>query len=130
MTVKNNVTIYKCEFCKKELKRKHAMVTHELRCSGNPINKRPCLYCQHLDRKEISYYSGVDDFFSGEPIYRNGKAFYCKAKDILILHPKTQYLNNRFNLVSVELDGEEVEQEEMPTYCETFKNIYLDMNVT
>jgi len=130
MTVKENITLYKCDFCKKELKRRHAMETHEERCSGNPVNYRPCLGCQHLERKEIQYYAGVDDDYSGEPVYRKGKAFFCAKKNKLLLHPKTEYFNWRFNIKYVTFNGEhEVEQDDMPKQCEIFDSESDDFKV-
>lgn len=121
MRVVENVTLYKCDFCKKELKRKHAMESHELRCSRNPLNDRPCLNCPHLDRKEIEFDTGISTYHGSEPIYRKANAFYCKAKDILLLHPKTQYLEGRNSLNWVLVDGEEVQQFDMPTTCDVYE---------
>jgi hypothetical protein len=106
------------------LKRKHAMEAHEERCYANPVNDRPCLHCKNLERKEIEYYSGFDDYMTGEPTYRKGNAFYCTAKNILLLHPKTEYLNNRFNLNYVIVDNKETEQQQMPLSCEIFNDTY------
>ena len=59
MIVKTNITLYYCEFCKKELKRKHAMVNHESKCRNNPTNYQPCFNCkyfqEHVDSR--NYYS-------------------------------------------------------------------------
>jgi hypothetical protein len=120
MKIIENITLYRCDFCRKELKRKHAMVSHELRCYANPVNYRPCLICEHLDNKDIEFDTGTMEYNSGEPIYRKAKTFYCKAKDILLLHPKTAYFTGPGDLSCVLLDGKETNQEQMPVSCEVF----------
>lgn len=115
MITVENVTIYKCDFCKKELKRKHAMVDHESKCGANPINHRPCLNgCVHLDVKEIEYTRGDD--YNGDPIYTKGNAFYCKLKDTFMLLPKVE---NESGLKWVHCGNEEVQQFPMPKECES-----------
>jgi hypothetical protein len=61
-----NVTIYKCEFCKKELKRKYSMELHEKICNNNPENYKRCLGgCGYLETEEITvsfeFSSGYDE---------------------------------------------------------------------
>jgi hypothetical protein len=52
-----NVTIYKCDFCKKELKRKHAMVKHENLCNCNPVNFKACTQgCMFLETEKVTLY--------------------------------------------------------------------------
>lgn len=119
MRVVENVTIYKCDFCKKELKRKHAMQNHENRCNNNPINNRPCLNgCKHLEKRDINWDVGKHDYVSGEPVYHNGKAFYCALHKKFILHPKVE---NEIGLKWVwNSEDKEVEQEPMPKECKEF----------
>jgi hypothetical protein len=121
MKVKENITIYKCDFCKKELKRRYAMERHEERCYNNPANDRPCLHCPHLERKEILFDTGIIGYYDGEPVMRGAKTFYCAAKSILLLHPKTKYLTGSGNLAFVWLDDKETEQFDMPTQCDIFR---------
>ena len=45
---------YTCDYCKKKLIRKQAMITHELRCTHSPVNQRPCLECKYLDKSSAS----------------------------------------------------------------------------
>jgi hypothetical protein len=120
MKTKPNVTVYTCDHCKKKLFVKSAMERHEERCGANPANFRPCMNCAQLEQKEIEFYTGSDRYDDGEPIYRTAKTFYCAAKKILMLHPKTAYLTGRQNLSWVQLEDEETEQFEMPTECEIF----------
>lgn len=120
MKVLENITIYKCDFCKKELKRKHAMATHEERCNCNPVNDRPCLNCPKMERKEIEFETNYQDYHSGESVMRKGMAFFCTAKNIFLLHPKVKYLQDGENLKWVYEKDEEVEQFDMPTQCDIF----------
>jgi len=120
MKIIENITIFKCDFCKKELKRKYAMEAHELRCGNNPINDRVCLHCPHLDRKEIEFDTGISTYHGFEPVYRKAQTFYCKAKNILLLHPKTDYLKS--DLSWVYLDNKETEQFPMLVDCEVYEN--------
>lgn len=121
-----NVTIYKCDFCKKELKRKHAMANHEIKCNCNPVNSRPCLDgCIHLTKKEIEYDSGIDDYYSGEPTNKKGTAFFCSLKSEFILHPKLEHTQNGKYLKNVFYKDEEVEQDWMPKECSSFEYGFL-----
>lgn len=49
MKVTENVTVYKCDFCKKKLFRKHAMVLHEKWCTYNHANHMKCMGCKNLE---------------------------------------------------------------------------------
>ena len=53
MKVKENVTVYSCEYCKKKLFRQHAMEAHEMMCNKNPDNYRPCYGCKYLEKERI-----------------------------------------------------------------------------
>lgn len=49
MTSKENVTLYKCDFCKKTLQVRSAMERHEKGCGRNPANFSGCYVgCKHL----------------------------------------------------------------------------------
>lgn len=117
-----NVTLYKCDFCKKELKRKHAMTNHEIRCNCNPINQRPCLDgCIYAELKEIQYEAGFDDYNTGEPVMKTGTTFFCSLKKQLMLHPKLEYRENGKYLKNVYQNDEEVEQDWMPKECSSYE---------
>lgn len=121
-----NVTIYKCDFCKKELKRKHAMKNHEKKCMGNPLNHRPCLNgCIHLTRKEIEYETGLSNYDTGESVYRKQDSFYCKLKKQFMLHPKLEHREDGKYLKNVYHNEEEVEQDWMPKNCDEFSNDFF-----
>lgn len=122
MKVIENITLYKCDFCKKELKRKHAMENHEKACVGNPENKRPCLNgCKFLVQKEIEYDSGVSEYCSGESVYRKGNTFYCEFHQRFMLHPKLEHKENGKWLKHAYFEDEEIEQEWMPKECKEYK---------
>ena len=118
MKVLNNVTIYKCDFCKKELKRKHAMIKHEEICNNNPVNKRPCLSCQNFEMVRIKY-EGI-----GYENMADSKTGHCMLKDILMPHPKTEYKQSVNSIDWVYFEGKEIEQVKMPEKCAEFKGFY------
>lgn len=54
MHIIENVTIYKCEYCRKESKNKGAMTRHENKCKNNPKNHKACIGgCSYLKYKEV-----------------------------------------------------------------------------
>jgi len=118
----NNVTIYKCDFCKKELKRKHAMANHEKKCNNNPENWRACFNgCQHLERKPIILDIGIDNYISGEPEQRTYNGFYCALKKQYLIPAVVQNKDGGINAKhGYDKKGEEVEQYFMPKECESY----------
>jgi hypothetical protein len=74
MTIKENVTVYSCDFCKRKMFRKHAMINHEQYCGSNPKNWRACSACDFMVRKPIEYYF---DAYDGEH-EGTSKGFYCE----------------------------------------------------
>lgn len=116
-TIKN-VTLYKCDFCSKELKRKHSMIKHETQCFANPENNRACFNgCQHLESKndgsiEIHYIAGGDFATRHEntPNY-----FYCNKKQIKIYTPNAEFRGLIENYPETFED-----QEPMPKECEDY----------
>jgi len=73
MLIKENVTVYQCEHCKKKLFRKHAMEKHEKNCGADPQNQRVCSLCDFMVRKNIEYYY---DCWDGEHT-GTSNGFYC-----------------------------------------------------
>mgnify|MGYP003560170479 CR=1 FL=1 len=63
MKVQENITLYSCDFCKKRMVRKHAMIKHEPSCYSNPENKPACSDCKFLEEIKVEYYY---DFGMGE----------------------------------------------------------------
>ena len=82
MKIIENVTIYKCEYCKKELKLKHAMIKHEEKCLNNPKNHRACMTCRHLttETKKVWFenlYYDPEHEDSGS--YQEKQVFKCES---------------------------------------------------
>lgn len=118
-----NVTIYKCDFCKKELKRKHAMANHEEKCNNNPDNNRICFNgCQHLERKPIILDIGIDNYHTGEPEQRSYNGFYCAMKKQYLIPPFIENKDGKNTNAKYGYDskGDEVEQEFMPKECDKY----------
>lgn len=116
--------VYYCEFCKKKTLTPHSMKMHELKCSNNPENQRPCLNaCIHLTKQEIEYDTGIEYYQTGD-IYRKSSCFKCVKKNILMAHPKALLHERSENISTVWLDGEddEIKQHEMPKVCEFYSN--------
>ena len=118
MKIIENITLYKCDFCKKELKRKHAMINHELGCSNNPINIKACMSCIHLEQiKKDVWFEGTHhpDYGSGGD-YKNVSVFKC-VKLNKLMYP--------FNIEKANLPDKYPstfeDQESMPNKCNSFE---------
>ena len=116
MKVKQNVTLYICEHCKKKLFMKHAMVKHEIKCSMNPANFSACAGCNHLEEKPIEYTRfGYNGYVETEDVIET-HTFHCKKlnKDIYpsaVLHKGLpEKYPETFS-----------EQEVMPVECEYYQ---------
>lgn len=116
MIIKENITLFICEFCKKKLFVKQAMKRHEVKCSKNPDNFSACTDCSNLEEKPIEYTRfGFNGYSETEEIIKT-HTFHCKKlnKDIYpaaVLHKglPEKYPETFF------------EQEVMPTECEHFE---------
>ncbi|SRR5215204_754301 len=112
-----NVTIYKCDFCQKELKRKHAMASHENLCNQNPKNSKQCHFCQHLEETEIEVY--IDSrHYNDDGVMTKVKSFKCNKLDKL-MYP---YSIEKRDLPNKYPDTFE-DQEPMPNKCESFEEV-------
>jgi hypothetical protein len=110
MIIKENVTVYQCEHCKKKMFRKHAMERHIDFCTYNPKNFTACSGCAHLDEIKIEY--SVDHYFYVE-VQRKSNGFRCKKLD------KTLYPLKAKRLGLPEKYPETFEDQElMPRECE------------
>lgn len=121
-----NITLYKCDFCKKELKRKHAMINHEFKCNCNPINFRACTNgCAFLEREKIDIDIETHfDHINGEHSYKTIEvnAFKCTKFD------KIMYPYSIEKSSALEKYPETFEyQEPMPKVCDSFKSFYQDI---
>ena len=112
MIVTENITVYKCEFCKKKLYRKHAMLKHEDLCNNNPKNFKACIYCKFLEKIQIDAHWNF-----GNPEYvENSKQVdvsKCNKLDKLMFpfSIERRKLHERFDTYS--------DQEPMPVNCES-----------
>lgn len=105
-----NVTLYKCDHCGKNLQMKHAMIKHEKSCYYNPENTTVCIGCKFLDKKDIDLYY---EMFDGEHV-RSVNVFYCSKIDSA-LFPITMDHNKAFEFV-------DVENQPMLKECKEFSN--------
>lgn len=117
MKVKNNVTVYQCDFCNKKLFRKNAMVNHEIKCSKNPKNIRACFDCVHCEVVNILFESDVQTYNDDDDTLIESKTFKCNKKNIFMFPPKLEYRENGVPSY-VEYKGDEIMQEKMPLICE------------
>jgi len=115
-----NVTIYKCDFCKKELKRKHAMVKHENQCNCNPLNFRACTNgCAFLEMEKVTLYfeTGCHPDYGEEFREVEKEVFKCTKFDKLMYPYSIEKKDLPNNYPSTFED-----QEAMPKECECFSN--------
>lgn len=119
INLKNKIKIMKtinkpehyCDHCNKHGLNKGKMNFHELVCSKNPINDRPCFHCQHLDKKEITIYR---EYYGNREWKRTLSLLYCLKKECFLYTPKNEIKENQFDL------GDE-ENNPMPKECEFYK---------
>jgi hypothetical protein len=121
MKIIENITIYRCDFCKKELKLKYAMGIHEEKCNCNPINFRACTNgCAFLDREIIQIdYLSRHDYESGENIYEKKQvnSFKCTKFD-KIMYPFSIEKSSALKKYPETFEY----QEPMPKECDSFSN--------
>lgn len=122
-----NITIYKCDFCKKELKRKYAMELHEKLCNNNPENHKKCLSgCNYLETEIIDIdYETYYDHENGEQQYKTERKTVFKCTKLnKLMYPysiEKKDLPNRFpNSYDM--------QEPMPKECDEFNNDIYNFN--
>lgn len=120
MKVKENVTVYQCEFCDKKLFIKAAMIKHEKWCNSNPDNFRACVGCIHLEEIKIEYsYSvpilgeNLGVIFDGSTVEKVTNGFKCNKLNKIIYPFKAEKLR------LIDKYPETFEnQESMPKECE------------
>ena len=111
-----NINIYKCDFCNKELKRKHAMLNHELKCNNNPLNKKACNDgCNYLVRQEISVL--FEGNYNQDPKEIKVNCFKCEKLNKLMYPYKIEKSNALKDYTETFK-----EQEPMPKECEFFND--------
>lgn len=84
MKVKENVTVYICQFCKRKMFVKKSMERHEKLCNNNPENFRACSGCVFLENTTIEYSYSVPTIglnmgvvFDGDTVERKTTGFFC-----------------------------------------------------
>ena len=109
--------IYKCEFCRKVYQIRGPAERHEVSCSKNPDNWRPCHSCIHLKKKKHTIYV---DTYTGEQEYRLD-LLYCPAIKTFLYPPKVEHKRNTgYDL------GDETNQP-MPRTCDVFNGNFNDV---
>lgn len=114
MIVKENVTVYRCEFCKKKkMFVKQAMERHEAKCSYNPANFVACAGCVHLEDIQIPYTVFGHNGYCETEEERKASGFKCKKLDKILYPPKAEH-KGLVKKYPETFEG----QERMPTNCE------------
>lgn len=106
------IEVYNCDYCNKLYQVKKAVIQHELICTKNPVNKRPCFECEHLTKAEYKIYF---DAFDGEH-EKTVNILYCKKKQIFVYPPRVEIKNNAYELGYMK-------NEPMPKDCNLFELI-------
>ena len=98
--------IYKCDHCRKVYQIKKYAIAHENACKRNPVNKRPCFDCLHLEKKQTTHYY---DTYCGED-EREISLLYCAMDQKFLYPPKVESKKNMIDL------GDE-SNDPMPKQC-------------
>lgn len=98
--------VYKCDYCGKNLIRKHAMIKHEKFCDRNPLNIKACFGCVFLTKEEVLIEE--HDHYD-----RKSNGFRCTKKDVLLYPTKVE----RKGLLDKYPETFE-DQEPMPSQCD------------
>lgn len=114
-----NITLYKCDFCKKKLQRKHAMIKHEKHCTRNPKNRSACSGCVFMKEGETQVYYPNNSGEFGET-YIRCKTFHCEKfkKD---LYPYKVVRKGLLEKYPESFEG----MEQMPSICKEWNYIKL-----
>lgn len=109
------ITGYFCDHCKRLYQRKHFAIQHEINCTKNPDNFRPCFGCSHCKKKTV----GV--FVQGHNSYCTvgTSVLFCEKLGTGLVHPKQQRTGFWYDL-------EDHENDPMPRNCIHKSVIYED----
>ena len=106
------VTLYICDHCSKKYQIEKACARHEIMCSKNPENERPCHSCKHLCKKEVTISYGE---------YKSKvSVLYCNAKSEAVQSPETVMKGNAFDF------GGDPVNDPMPQKCDLFESYLTD----
>lgn len=113
MKIKENVTLYICEHCKKKYQKENFCINHEENCTKNPNNTAACSGCAFIKyTKKTVYY----DMFDGEH-ERTCNSFFCEKLQ------KGLYPHKVVRSGILDKHPETFENEiQMPNICEFFKH--------
>ncbi len=107
---KSTIDIFRCDHCNKLYQIKRWAELHEAGCYFNPENKRACLECAHLCKKNIDYWFDTYHGESGIKI----DVFYCDQINSALYPPKVETKKNWFEFG-------DVDNQPMKKDCEFFK---------
>lgn len=111
MKIKENVTLYICEHCKRKMQIKNAMINHEEHCSRNPKNISACSGCIFLKEETADiYYQNFD----GES-HQTVMAFKCEKLEKR-LYPYKVVRKGLLEKYPESFEGQEL----MPNKCEHY----------
>lgn len=110
MIIKENITLYKCEYCGKALFRRKMMEKHEDLCNNNPKNFKACMDCKFLEKVQVDVHwlDGHPDYNANE---RKVEAFKCNKLDKLMFpfSIERKKLHEKYDTYA--------DQERMPNAC-------------
>ena len=117
-----NITLYKCDFCKKIYRKQHACMKHEKYCEKNPDSedKSPCFSCKYNTYKEVGWNYEMCGYVENRTVF----VHYCNKLDIHLIPPKRQRLKRYYEVVyDIETHGNEIISEFMPKECDSYKHL-------
>lgn len=113
MNIKENVTVYQCDHCKRKMFVKSAMERHEKWCGNNPNNFKACSGCKFIEETTIEWdYDAFDGYGTAK-----SKAFRCTKLDKM-LYPLKVEKKGLPEKYPETFDG----QDPMPKECEHFSS--------
>lgn len=121
MKIKENVTVYQCEHCKRKMFVKSAMERHEKWCDSNPDNAKACVGCKHLEETRIEWH--YDSYYYGTGT-ASSKGVRCIKLDKL-LYPLKAERKGLPDKYPETFEG----QDPMPKECEHFRSELDFMNL-
>jgi len=105
--------VFKCDHCNKMYQIERACIRHELMCTKNPENVRPCHGCNNVKKVTETIWSDVGDEY-GREMERTVSVLFCNKRDCFIYPPSVAVKGNAFDM------GNKC-NEEMPKECELFE---------
>lgn len=126
MEIITGVTLYKCDHCKKEYKRKNYCTKHEKRCYRNPENFRPCWACKHFGKRSVEVQISGSDCY-GEEIFGDRNVHYCSKFQTFLQSPQTILKGNAYDLQDLPVQYMPVKCEHsVDQWSEFMNDIHLD----